>query len=345
MIADAVKKILAGQHLTADESEQTIEAILTTSDSTGLVAAFMTALRMKGETAEEILGAARALRSRVTRITHRQEVLVDNCGTGGDGAGTFNISTTAAFVLAGAGLAVGKHGNRGVSSKSGSADVLRALGARIDLTPTKVAACIDNVGIGFMFAPSLHPAMKAVAPVRKELGFRTIFNLLGPLVNPAFVTHQVIGVYASVYTEPIARVASALGLRRAYVVHNEVGIDELAPTGVNLVSTMADGNARTYQIDPAAYGFRSCRLDDLAGGTPEDNARITRAVLRGEEGPAHDTVVLNAAMGLYAGEKAASLAEGLSLARAAIDSGKALVTLNKFIAYTCELADAQEDSG
>jgi anthranilate phosphoribosyltransferase len=340
MIADALQKLLSGENLTAGEARQVVDTILTDSVPPLHIAALLTALRMKGETADEILGAARAMRERVTRIHHHQHMLVDNCGTGGDGAGTFNISTTAAFVLAAAGLPVGKHGNRCISSRCGSADVLVSLGAKIDLTPQQVGQCIDEVGIGFMFAPLLHPAMKAVAPVRKQLGFRTIFNLLGPLTNPAFATHQVIGVFDPNYLEPIARVGSALGLRRVYVVHNGSGIDELAPTGRNIVATASGGSVHSFEIEHGALGIPHCSLEDLEGGSAEENAEITRKVLSGVPGAALDTVVLNAAAGLLAGEKVETLQEGVATARETIESGRATAKLREFIEATRRFADA-----
>ena len=334
MIGDATKKLMQQMHLSADESEQAMHAIMSGAASSTLVAAYLTALRLKGETAAEILGAARTMRARVTRINHSQKLLMDNCGTGGDGAGTFNISTTTSFVLAAGGIAIGKHGNRSISSRSGSADLLTALGANITLTPDQVANCIDTIGIGFMFAPLLHPAMKEVAPIRKELGFRTVFNLLGPLTNPAFATHQVIGVFDPFYTEIFADVASALGVQKVYVVHNESKIDELATTGTNKVSTMGDNGVETFTIEPEDFGFTRCSLEDLAGGSAEDNAAITRAILRGESGPAYDTVVLNAALGFLAAGRVPVLEDGIKLAMATIDSGKAAEKLESFVAYT-----------
>lgn len=337
MIADATRKLIRREDLSAEESRLAVEAIMSGGVSPSLVAAFLTAMRMKGETPEEVYGAAQTMRDRVTRIAHNQPVLLDNCGTGGDGAGTFNISTTAAFVLAGAGVAVGKHGNRCISSRSGSADVLQALGVRIDLTPVQVSRCIDDIGIGFMFAPLLHPAMKAVAPVRRELGFRTLFNLLGPLTNPAFATHQVVGVFDPAYTEIVAEAAASLGGKRAYAVHNEIGIDELATTGLNRVSIFEDGELRTFTIDPTEFGFGVCRPQDLAGGAAHDNAAITLDVLGGIAGPALDTVVMNAALGFVAVELVSSFREGLSLAKNTIKDGRALRKLNEFVDYTCGL--------
>ena len=337
MITEVTQKLVCRQHLTAEESQMAVDTIMSGQASPALIAAFITALRVNGETTDEILGAARTMREKVTRIHHKQSVLIDNCGTGGDGAGTFNISTTAAFVLAGAGLTVAKHGNRSISSRCGSADVLQALGARIDLTPEQVGRCIDEIGIGFMFAPLLHPAMKAVAPVRKELGFRTIFNILGPLTNPAFATHQVIGVFDPEYTEVIAEAAAALGVRRVFVVHNHSGIDELAPTGVNKISSISNGSVSTEELDPSELGCRPCSVADLAGGSAEDNASITLSVLKGERGPAYDTVLLNGALGLLAGEVVTSLSEGVSMAREIIDRGKAFERLEEFIQYTSGL--------
>lgn len=337
MIAEATRKLVRREHLTADEARLAVEAIMSDEASPSLIAAFLTAMRMKGETPAEVYGAARTMRDKATRVIHNQEVLLDNCGTGGDGAGTFNISTTAAFVLAGAGVAVGKHGNRCISSRSGSADVLQALGVRMDLTPEQVSKCIDQIGIGFMFAPLLHPAMKAVAPVRRELGFRTLFNLLGPLTNPAFATHQVIGVFDANYTEIMAEAASSLGVKRAFVVHNSAGLDELATTGINKVSIHENGSLYTYSINPTEYGCLECTPEDLAGGTAEDNASITLDILRGTGGPALDTVVMNAALGFVAVDRVSSFREGLSLARETIHTGRALDKLNEFVEYTSGL--------
>jgi len=334
MIGDATKKLMEQVHLSAEESEQVMHAIMSGSTSSTLVAAYLTALRFKGETAAEILGAARTMRARVTRIEHSQDLLLDNCGTGGDGAGTFNISTTTSFVLAAGGIPIGKHGNRSISSRSGSADLLAALGATITLTPEQVAECIDTIGIGFMFAPLLHPAMKEVAPIRKELGFRTVFNLLGPLTNPAFATHQVIGVFDPFYTEIFAEVAHALGVERVYVVHNESNIDELATTGSNKVSTMGENGVETFTIEPEDFGFKRCRIEDLAGGSAEDNAAITRATFDGQTGPGYDTVVLNAALGFLAAGRVTVLEDGIKLAMATIDSGKAREKLEEFVEGT-----------
>lgn len=334
MIGDATKKLMQQMHLTAEESEQVMHTIMSGAASSTMVAAYLTALRFKGETSAEILGAARTMRAKVTRINHSQELLLDNCGTGGDGAGTFNISTTTSFVLAAGGVPIGKHGNRSISSRSGSADLLTALGANITLTPEQVADCIDSIGIGFMFAPLLHPAMREVAPIRKELGFRTVFNLLGPLTNPAFATHQVIGVFDPFYTEIFADVASALGVKKVYVVHNESRIDELATTGTNKVSTMGDNGVETFTIEPEDFGFTRCRIEDLAGGRAEDNAAITREIFAGIHGAGFDTVVLNAALGFLAAGRVSVLEDGVKLAMATIESGKAQEKLDQFVSYT-----------
>lgn len=334
MIGDATRKLMQQVHLSALESEEVMHSIMSGQASPTLVAAYLTALRLKGETAAEILGAARTMRSKVTRICHNQSSLLDNCGTGGDGAGTFNISTTASFVLAAGGVPIGKHGNRSISSRSGSADLLAALGANISLEPDQVAECIDQIGIGFMFAPLLHPAMKEVAPIRKELGFRTVFNLLGPLTNPAFATHQVIGVFDPFYTELIAEVADALGVEKVFVVHNESNIDELAPTGANQVSTIENGAVVTTTVRPEDVGLERCPVAALAGGSAEDNAGITRRILRAEHGPAFDTVVFNAGLGFLAFKKVPTLHAGVQMAIEMIESGLAKDKLAEFVEQT-----------
>ncbi len=334
MIIETTQKIMAGENLSVDESRNVMEQIMSGQVSHVQVAAFLTALRQKGETPEEILGAAQVMREKVCRVEHHQEQLFDNCGTGGDGAGTFNISTTAAFVLTACGLAVGKHGNRSVSSRCGSADLLQALGADIDLTADQMARCIDEIGIGFLFAPSLHPAMKQVSPVRKQLGFRTIFNILGPLTNPAFATHQLIGIFDGEYTEKLAGAASNLGVQKTAVVFNLYNIDELTTAGANKISFSSDGALESVLLEPEEYGFGRCTIEDLRGGTIEENARITRAILKGEQGPKRDTVILNAAVALMVAEHVADIEAGIELAEESIDSGKALKTLQSFVRFT-----------
>jgi len=340
MIREAIDKVLDNKDLSAAESKKVIEHMISGEAIPIQVAAFLTALRQKGETADEISGAAMAMRENVQRVAHRQTTLFDNCGTGGDGAGTFNISTTTSFVLAGCGLAVGKHGNRSVSSRCGSADLLKALGANVSLSPDEMSRCIDEVGIGFLFAPLLHPAMKHVASTRQELGFRTIFNLLGPLTNPAFATHQLIGVCGEEYTEKIAQAARNIGIKNVYVVYNLCHVDELTTAGPNRVSAISNGSTRTFLLHPGEFGFPECRVDDLQGGTPEENAEITLAILRGERGPRRDTVLLNAGVALFIAGKASSIEAGILQAGDSIDSGRALDTLNTFIEFTNRFNDA-----
>ncbi len=334
MIREMTEKLISRNDLSAGESRAVVDEIMSGQTSPVQTAAFLTALRQKGETSEEILGAAQVMRERVCRIPHHQERLFDNCGTGGDGAGTFNISTTAAFVIAACGVAVGKHGNRSISSKCGSADLLQMLGANITMAPEQVGKCIDEVGIGFLFAPSLHPAMKEVAPVRKELGFRTVFNLLGPLTNPAFASHQLIGVFDGRYTERIAEVASGLGVKRTMVVYNLRNIDELTTAGTNRISFADNGVANTYELKPEEYGFPTCAVEDLGGGTAGTNTEITLAILKGEKGAGRDTVVLNAAAALMVAEKTENIRDGIAIAAECIDSGKALEKLHSFVEFT-----------
>lgn len=340
MLKELIEKLLRGEDLSAEESRAAIEAIMGGDVSPVHIASFLTALRQKGETAGEIEGAARAMREKAQRVPHHQTMVFDNCGTGGDGTGTFNISTTTAFVLAGCGLAVAKHGNRSVSSRSGSADVLAALGAKITLAPEQVGQCLDTVGIGFLFAPLLHPAMKNVAPVRQELGFRTVFNLLGPLTNPAFATHQLIGVYAAGPAANMALAARGLGIKNVCVVCCERHIDEVTTAGVNHVLQAVNGSSREFTLEPEEYGYDRCTLADLQGGIPEENAAITRAILQSRTGPCRDTVILNAAVSLLAAEHVGDVAEGIAEAEESIDSGRALAKLNEFIQFTNDCADA-----
>ncbi len=280
------------------------------------------------------------MREKVIRVNHHQDKLFDNCGTGGDGTGTFNISTTAAFVLAACGLPVAKHGNRCVSSQCGSADLLQALGANIFLSPAGVGRCIDELGIGFLYAPLFHPAMKNVAPIRRELGFRTVFNLLGPLTNPASVTHQLIGVFDADLTEKLALVAQDLGTRRTFVVFCLQNIDEVTTAGSNKVSAASNGELRTFFLNPEDFGFRRGRIEELEGGGAEENARITDSILKGEKGPRRDTVILNAALALLVGEKVGCMEEGIESATECIDSGKAAAKLKTFVDFTRGLENA-----
>ncbi len=340
MLKQLIEKLLTGGDLSVEESRAAIEEIMGGTASPVRIASFLTALRQKGETAAEIEGAARAMREKAQRVPHHQTMVFDNCGTGGDGVGTFNISTTTSFVIAGCGLMVAKHGNRSVSSRSGSADVLTALGANISLSPDQVGRCVDTIGIGFLFAPLLHPAMKNVAPVRQELGFRTIFNLLGPLTNPAFATHQLIGVYSTGPAKKMASAARGLGIKNVCVVCCDHRIDEMTTAGVNHVLQISNGSSTQFTVEPEEYGYPRCTLADLQGGTPEENAAITRAVLNSEMGPRRDTVILNAAVSLLTAEKISDIAEGIAHAEECIDSGKASAKLNEFIEFTNDCADA-----
>jgi len=345
MIRQALQQVLDGRSLSAAEAEGVMHGIMGGKATPAQIAGFLIALRMKGETVDEITGCARAMRRVVTRVEPGSGDLIDTCGTGGDGAGTFNISTTASFVVAGAGLRVAKHGNRSVSSKSGSADVLKALGVNLELTPGQVATCIDQVGIGFLFAPRLHPAMKHAIGPRRELGVRTIFNVLGPLTNPAGAQTQLLGVYNAALTEVLANVLKELGSRAAYVVHGHGGLDELSTTGPNRVSHFGVGGSPdevvTETLDPTDLELTLASPENLKGGDPEDNAEITRAVLAGKaDGPQRDIVLLNAGAALFVGGKTATLAVGISRAAEAIDDGSALDRLDALIALSRQLAPA-----
>ncbi|MCS7061725.1 MAG: anthranilate phosphoribosyltransferase [Anaerolineae bacterium] len=339
MIQQALSKLFSHQSLTAEEAEAVMDSIMSGAATPAQIGAYLAALRMKGETVDEIVGSARAMRAKSMRIPTRRTNLVDTCGTGGDRSGTFNISTAAAFVVAGAGAPVAKHGNRAASSQSGSADVLVALGVNITITPEQVGRCIDEIGIGFAFAPTHHPAMKHAAGPRREIGARTIFNLLGPLTNPAGATRQLLGVFNRSLTETIAYVLRDLGAERAMVVSGPDHVDELMTTGVNRVSELRDGQVQSYEIDPHEYGFSFVSLDELGGGTPEFNASIVRSVLEGRATPArHNVVVLNAAAALYVAGLAGDLRIGIEQAQESIHSGRALEKLNQLVEMTNHLA-------
>ncbi len=336
-IKAALAKLTSGESLTAAEAEAVMTQIMQGEATPSQIGAYLSALRMKGESVEEITGSARAMRGAAVRVTPKTPPaeLVDTCGTGGDRSGTFNISTTTAFVVAGAGQKVAKHGNRAATSKSGSADVLAALKINLDIPPQAVADAIDEVGIGFLFAVKHHPAMKHAIGPRKELGVRTIFNILGPLTNPAGALTQIMGVFDGALTDPIARVLGELGLNAAFVVHGEGGLDELTTTGVNHVSRLQHGQVSTQTLDPVMLGFPQAKLSDLAGGTPEVNATITSGILAGKlSGPKRDVVVLNAAAALIAAGKATDFPTGIALAQESIDSGAALTVLEKFAEFT-----------
>jgi anthranilate phosphoribosyltransferase len=339
MICEAINQLLEGQSMPCEQAEVVMDEIMTGSATPAQIAGFLVALRVKGETPDEIAGCARAMRRAAVRVRPTRADVIDTCGTGGDRAGTFNISTTTAFVVAGTGLGVAKHGNRCVSSQSGSADVLEALGVKLTLTPEQVAQAIDEIGVGFIFAPSFHPAMRHAIGPRRELGIRTVFNVLGPLTNPAGAAAQLLGVYDAALTEVLARVLQQLGSRAAYVVHGFGGLDELTTTGPNQISCFGvppgNGHVATETLDPRELGFAPARPEDLLGGDPQENARITRSVLSGQDrGPRRDVVLLNTAAALVAGRTAADLQEGVARAAESIDSGAALSTLDALIAYS-----------
>jgi len=337
MLKPYIAKAIKREHLTAQQAEEAMNIIMTGQATPAQIGAYLVALRMKGETVDEITGSARAMRANAVRVTPKLkgEALYDTAGTGGDGAGTFNISTAAAFIIAGTGRKVAKHGNRAASSQCGSADVLATLGVSLDLTPEQVGQAIDEVGIGFLFAPKFHPAMKHAVGPRKEIGQRTIFNVLGPLTNPAGANVQVIGVYDPALTEPLARVLSELGARAAYVIHGHGGTDELNPCGPNRVSHLKDGAVRTFDLDPADLGLERGPLADLRGGTPDDNAKLMRDLLAGPpgvNGVRRNAALLNAAAALAA--ETGDLPTALEEAREALDSGAALGKLNALIEYS-----------
>jgi anthranilate phosphoribosyltransferase len=334
MIKDAIAKLADRASLTEQEAKSVMLEIMDGAATPAQIAAYLMGLRLKGETVEEIAGSVRAMRAKAVRIAVGDPLVVDTCGTGGDGAHTFNISTTTAFVVAGAGLTVAKHGNRSVSSKSGSADVLSALGVKIDLSTERVADCIDEVGIAFLFAPLYHGAMKHCAGPRQEMGIRTMLNLLGPLTNPAGATIQVLGVYESQLTSLLGNVLMHLGSQYCFVVHGMDGLDEITLTAKSQISEATGGILSNYLLDPAEFGLALVPAKQLAGGTPQENAAITRDILQGRKGPKRDIVCLNAAPALVAARKATSLQDGFLLAGQAIDSGAAAEKLARLIAFT-----------
>jgi anthranilate phosphoribosyltransferase len=339
MLKPYLSQIVRGEHLSAGEAEAAMQAIMSGQATPAQIGAYLIALRMKGETIEEIAGSARAMRANAVPVplaARNGDRLYDTAGTGGDGSGTFNISTAAAFVIAGAGEKVAKHGNRAASSQCGSADALAALGVDLELTPDRVGRAIDDIGIGFLFAPKFHPAMKHAAGPRKEIGQRTLFNILGPLCNPAGADVQLIGVYDPALTEPLAQVLGQLGARAALVVHGHGGLDELSPTGPNRVSYLKpDGAVETFTLDPADLDLAHAGADDLRGGAPDDNARVLRGLLAGEvNGAKRNAVLLNATAALAA--ESGDLRAGLDSARRSLQSGAALAKLDALIAF-CRL--------
>jgi len=349
IITEVLRTLIERRDLTRIEAAAAMEAIMSGAATNAQIAAFLTALRMKGETVEELIGFALVMRQKAVRVRTRaeevaaltgtdREMLIDTCGTGGDAAGTFNVSTATAFVVAGAGLKVAKHGNRSVSSLCGSADVVETLGINLDLTPAKVARCVDEVGIGFLYAPLLHTAMKHVMAARREMGIRTVFNMLGPLTNPAGANAQVIGVYSPALTEPLARVLAELGTIRAFVVHGADGLDEVSNTGESRVSEVREGVVRSFTVRPDDFGMPRAVIGDLQGGDREQNAQLIRALLDGAAGPKRDIVLMNSAAALVAGAKARDLKDGVSQAAQAIDSGAARGKLEALVALSQKLA-------
>ena len=334
MIQQALERLLDGHNLSRREAREVMEEIMEGQATPAQIGGFLVALRFKGETADEIAGCAEAMRAHVLPVRPKREDLVDTAGTGGDRAQTFNISTAAALVAAAAGAAVAKHGNRAVSSASGSADVLEALGFELELEPERIARSIDELGFGFLFAPSHHPAMRHAAPVRRELATRTVFNVLGPLTNPAGARAQVVGVYAPELVPTIAEVLARLGARRAFVVHGAGGIDELSPAGPNLVCEVVGGEVRRREIDPAELGIPRCRPSELRGGKPAENARTIREIFAGARGPKREAVLLNAAGAIAAGGHAKDLREGYALAAEAVDSGAAAQRLEELVEFS-----------
>ncbi len=347
MIQETIAKLVKKENLSQEEAEEVMEEIMTGQATDSQIAGFLIALRMKGETVDEMTACAKVMREKATKINIRgdididredinvdMETIVDTCGTGGSGTNTFNISTATALVVAGAGVKVAKHGNRSASSACGSADVLQQLGVNLDVSPGLVAECINEIGIGFLFAPLLHTAMKFAIGPRKELGVRTIFNILGPLTNPAGANAQVLGVYDPGLTEKMAQVLRNLGARKVFVVHGEDSLDEITITGKTKVTELSNGEIKTYYIEPSDFGFQNATLEDIRGGDAEKNAEIVTLVLKGERGPRRDVVLLNTAYALLAANKVNSPTDGIRLAEESIDSGKAYEKLELLRKYT-----------
>jgi anthranilate phosphoribosyltransferase len=334
VIREALRKLLDGRDLTRGEAREVMDEIMSGEATAAQIGAFLVALRIKRETPDEIAGCAEAMRAHALGVHPRRTDLVDTAGTGGDGARTFNISTAAALVAAAAGAGVAKHGNRAVSSASGSADVLEALGFNLELAPERIERSIDELGFGFLFAPSHHPAMRYATPIRRELALRTVFNVLGPLTNPAGARAQVVGVYEAELVPTLAAVLAQLGAQRAFVVHGADGIDELSPTGPNLVGEIMDGSVRQREIDPLELGIPRCAPSELAGDSPAANAATVREIFAGAKGPRRDAVLLNAAGAIAAAGHARDLAEGLALAAEAVDSGAAGERLTELAAFS-----------
>jgi anthranilate phosphoribosyltransferase len=333
VIQTAVARAVQNEHLTLELARASMEQVLSGEATPAQISALAVALRMKGETPDEIAGMAMAMRSRVPPIRTRRNPLIDTCGTGGDNAHTFNISTTVAIVAASCGVAVAKHGNRAVSSRAGSADVLESLGVRIDLTPESAARSIDLLGITFLFAPHYHTALRHAAGPRREIGVRTVFNVLGPLTNPAGASRQLLGVYSDALVQPVAEVLRRLGSERAWVVHGRDGLDELTIYGTSHVAELSNGEIREFEIDPREFGLGAGDRSGIAGGDPSANAEIVRRVLGGEPGPTRDIVALNAAAALVVAGAEPDLASGVARARKAIESGDARRKLEELASF------------
>jgi len=330
----AIKALTEGKNLSIDESKRVMNILLSGEATQAQIGAFLTALRMKGETLDEIVGLASVLSEKAIHISPNVDKYIDFVGTGGDGTNTFNISTTSALVVAGAGVSVAKHGNRAISSKSGAGDVLEALGVNITAKPEEVEKCVEEVGIGFMFAQIFNPAMKHVGQARSEMGIRTVFNILGPLANPSGAKCQVIGVYDPNLTEVIAKAMLIMGVERAMVVSAKNGMDEVSTAEDTVVSEIKDGQVSTYTVTPEQFGMRRVDVIELVGGTSKENAKITIDILSGLKGPKKDIVILNAACALYTADKASSIEDGIKLAEESIHSGKAMEVLNKLIEFS-----------
>ncbi|MEW6661393.1 MAG: anthranilate phosphoribosyltransferase [Bacillota bacterium] len=334
MIKEIINKVVRRENLSFVEAKEVMEQVMEGGATPAQIGSLITALRMKGETVEEIAGCAQAMKTKAFSINSKYSTLIDTCGTGGDGSGTFNISTTVAFVVAGAGLPVAKHGNRSVSSKSGSADLLEALGVKIDLSPSEVELILNEIGIAFLYAPVFHQAMKHAVGPRREVGIRSIFNILGPLTNPAQAKVQVLGVYDPNLTEIMAQVLERLGVKTAYVVHGVGGLDEISTLGPTKISCLHQGSIKTFTINPEDYGFTRVKLEDLQGGEASQNAVITRNILAGKKSPYKDIVLFNGAVALMAGGIAKDISEGIKIAEEILDSGRAMAKLEQLIEAT-----------
>lgn len=334
MIREAIAKLAAGRDLSVEDAYESMKSIMTGEASPAQIGAFITALRIRGETPEAVAGCVRAMRERFTAVDAPDGIVVDTCGTGGDEAQTFNISTAAALVTAGAGVTVAKHGNKSVSSRSGSADVLQALGIDIGVDEKVMSRCLHEVGIAFLFAPSLHPAMKHAIGPRREIGIRTIFNILGPLCNPAGAEYGVLGVYAESLVHLVAEAAADLGAKHLFVVHGRDGLDEITTTGPSVIGEVKEGSFRVYEFNPEEIGLPIAQAEDLRGGSPEENAALILAILEGETGPRRDIVLLNAGAAITAGGATATLAEGVQRAGQSVDQGRALQKLADLRRYT-----------